>query len=218
MMAVIVFLKAPETGRVKTRLSGVLDPAALLDLYRAFIGDTLEALETAGKVFICFSPPEAKEGLRSWLGEGYDYLPQQGADLGERMSNAFEEIFNRGYSSALLIGTDIPELTRDHMAEARQALSTTDAVIGPTGDGGYYLIGFQKPAFSNAVFHGIPWSTTSVLDQTLKAMTQASLQYKLLSRLEDIDTPEDLNALILRLKTGKSAGKRTLKMLNAYED
>jgi rSAM/selenodomain-associated transferase 1 len=216
--AVIVFLKAPEQGCVKTRLSMDLDESFVLGLYKGFVCDTLDILETGGDTFVCFWPPETGDSLKRLLGNELGYFHQKGNDLGERMSNAFKEIFKKGYEKALLIGTDIPELDRDIIRLAHQALQTADAVIGPTGDGGYYLIGFQNAVFPEDIFNEISWSTASVLDQTLKAMNRMSLQYKLLATLNDIDTSGDLKALIDRVKKGGKAGKRTLKILRAYED
>jgi len=215
--AVIVFLKAPEQGRVKTRLSKSLDDAFVLDLYKGFIEDTLEILEIKADQFICFWPPEKKAALKIWLGEGYAYFFQRGKDLGERMSNAFYSVFEKGYDSVILIGTDIPELSRDLILRACKVLQTTDAVIGPTNDGGYYLIGFQRDGFSETVFQNIDWSTHKVFLQTLAAMTKLSIQYEQLPSLNDIDTPEDLTALVERVKKGVKAGPRTLRHLERYE-
>lgn len=216
--AVIVFLKAPEQGCVKTRLSRYLDESFVLDLYKGFIEDTLETLKTTGDIFIYFLPSGKQAPLKTWLGNGYAYFPQKGNDLGKRMSNAFQEVFTKGYTSVLLVGTDIPELSRDIIFLAYKTLQSAESVIGPTADGGYYLIGFQKSGFLEKVFHGIDWSTASVLDQTLEAINKRFLSHKLLPRLNDIDTPEDLTALAQRVAKGGKAGKRTLEFLKSYED
>lgn len=216
--AVIIFLKAPEQGRVKTRLSRFLDETFVLELYKGFVFDTLDALETGGDKLVCFWPPQREKSLKLWLGNDLDYFSQKGSDIGKRMSNAFFEIFNRGYAQALLIGTDIPELDSEVITLAHQALQTADAVIGPTCDGGYYLIGFKRASFSQNIFKGINWSTSSVLAQTCHVMKKMSLHYKLLPELNDIDTPEDLTAFINRVKKGGKAGKKTINVLSAYED
>ena len=213
---VIVFLRAPEKGRVKTRLSKFLNDTFVLELYKGLVKDTLDVIETSGDNALYFWPPGKKEVLQKWLGNKYAFLVQKGDNLGQKMSNAFVDMFKKGYTHALLIGTDIPELSANIITLAYQELQTADAVIGPSDDGGYYLIGFQKSGFSKIIFEGIDWSTTLVLDQTLQAMDRVSIQYRLLPGLNDIDTPKDFDALSCRVKDGGKIGKRTLKMLNSY--
>jgi hypothetical protein len=216
--AVIVFLKAPETGRVKTRLSRSLNKPFVLELYKGFVADTLDVLESAGDKYLYVWPPGKEDAFQKWLGSQYMFCPQKGDDLGQRMANAFADIFKKGYDAAVLIGTDIPELTTDVMSQADTALLNKDAVIGPASDGGYYLIGFQKSSFSTRVFEGIDWSTNAVLDQTRQAMNHLSIEYELLTEMDDIDTPEDLNALVERVKKGGKIGIQTLKVLASDAD
>lgn len=213
--AIIVFLRVPEKGRVKTRLARSLSDTFVLELYKGFAGDTLDALGDAGDKILYFWPPEKGNVLEVWLGRNYSFSPQQGENIGEKMSNAFVETFRKGYTSVLLIGSDIPELTQSVVLRAYEILSTKDAVIGPAKDGGYYLIGFQKDKFSKIVFNKIDWSTRHVLNQTIKAMDLASIQYELLGELHDIDTPEDLDALAGRAQKGGKIGKRTLENLSS---
>ena len=213
--AVIVFLKAPETGRVKTRLSQSLNKTFVLELYKGFVADTLDILESARDNYLYVWPPGKEGTLQKWLGSQYEFFPQKGGDIGQRMANAFADTFKKGYDTAVLIGTDIPELTTDVMSQVDMALQTTDAVIGPASDGGYYLIGFQKLAFSTRVFEDIDWSTAAVLDQTCQAMNQMSIEYEFLPEMDDIDTSEDLNALMARVKKGGKIGIQTLKVLTS---
>ena len=215
--AVIVFLKAPEKGRVKTRLSMSLDESFVLELYKGFIHDTLAILESFPDKLIYFLPPEKENELRSWLGNEYPYFVQTGKDLGEKMSNAFRDGFTKGYDRLVLIGTDIPEITESVLLHAFKILETKDAVIGPASDGGYYLIGFKKESFSEKIFHDMNWSTKGVLGETLKAMDRTGIKYERVSELNDVDTPEDLRALVLRMKNGGRIGPHTRKMLESYE-
>ena len=215
--AVIVFLKAPQDGYVKTRLAEFLENSFVLALYKGFVRDILDVLETAGDKVLYFWPPEKKQAVQKWLGPQYDYSIQEGDDLGQRMSNAFVELFGKGYTRVLLVGTDVPELSSTDITRAFQILKTKDAVIGPSSDGGYYLIGFQTAKFSKHFFDDIDWSTSQVLHQTLLAMDRVSVRYELLSRLNDIDTPEDLAALSQRVKKGGKVGRRTLALLKSYE-
>jgi len=215
---IIVFLRVPEKGRVKTRLSVFLNDTFVLKLYKGLVKDTLDVIETSGDNALYFWPPGKKEVLQKWLGNKYAFAVQKGDNLGQKMSNAFVDMFEKGYTYALLIGTDIPELSVNMITLAYQELQTADAVIGPSDDGGYYLIGFQKSEFSKNVFEGIDWSTTLVLNQTLGNMERESIQYHLLPGLNDIDTPKDFDALSCRVKYGGKIGKRTLEMLNSYEN
>jgi len=134
------------------------------------------------------------------------------------MSNAFKDTFLNGYETAVLMGTDIPEFSSDILLLAQKALQTKDVVIGPTVDGGYYLIGFKSSSFSSIFFNKIDWSTPAVFDQTLCLIKQESRSWKRLPLLEDIDTLEDLKALSKRVKSGGKVGRKTLKTLALYED
>ena len=91
--ATVVFLKAPEKGKVKTRLGEFLDQAFVLKLYKGFVGDVLESMETAGDKALYYYPSNKKKLLQNWLGKGYDFYRQKGDDLGQRMANSFKEIF-----------------------------------------------------------------------------------------------------------------------------
>ena len=215
--AVILFLRVPEKGRVKTRLSARLDERFVLDLYKAFVKDMLIALQNLEPIYLFFWPPDKKEELVQWLGREYQYLPQQRGNLGEKMAAAFEYVFSQGADQALVAGTDIPELNRQRIDDALGSLRKNDAVIGPCHDGGYYLIGFDKAGYSRDFFSGITWSTSQVLEQTLDAMNEKSIQYHLLEELADIDTPEEMERLIQRLKNGGRVGRQTMGVLNAYD-
>ncbi len=215
--AVIVFLKAPEKGRVKTRLSKILDESFVLELYWGFIRDTLLALPPVADKFIYFLPLEKKEDLRSWLGDEYQYVLQTGRDLGEKMSNAFKDGFLNGYDRLVLIGTDIPEISETVLRHAFDVLETKDAVIGPASDGGYYLIGFKKESFSEEIFYDMNWSTKGVFRETLRAMDKMNLKYERVQELNDVDPPEDLNALAFRIKNGTGICPHTRKMILYHE-
>ena len=141
---VLVFVKAPEIGRVKTRLVGRLDAADAVNLYKCFTADILETLDRWGyPVVVCYHPEAAEKRVTQWLGNGYIYQPQQGKDLGERMARAFSHAFAHGHRAAVLIGSDLPDLPGDRIEAAFSALARSRAVIGPALDGGYYLIGFR---------------------------------------------------------------------------
>ncbi len=214
--AVIVFLKAPEKGRVKTRLSHSLDKGFVLELYKAFVKDTLDAVHPLGRPMVFFWPDNKKRAIKAWLGDDILSFSQQGADLGQRMVHAFETVFDAGYDSAVLIGTDIPQLNSDILTQAFGKLDNDHAVLGPSKDGGYYLIGFRKPAFSPLVFKGIDWSTPHVFEQTHAVMDTNDISFSLVETLNDIDTIADLKDLARDMEGDYRVGRHTRAMLEKY--
>lgn len=213
----MVFVKAPRAGQVKTRLARGVGERAAVQLYRCFV---LDVLDLPGPehpdITVCYDPPGADREIRQWLGDGYAYRRQKGADLGERMANAFETAFAEGYDRALLVGTDLPDLPRRHIEEAEQALETADAVLGPSGDGGYYLIGFTRDGYQPAVFTGIPWSTDAVFRLTEKILNRSRRSLHILPAWQDVDTLEDLRDLLKRCQT-TGAAVRTRRCLSPDE-
>ena len=191
--SLLIFIRAPEKGKVKTRLARFMDEKKVLDLYMGFVEKTLSSAVAAGFSPIVFFCPENKKQLvTDWLGNDYDYQPQKGRDLGERMENALSLAFKDGALKAVLIGSDIPDMEPDHLRTAFENLSETDVVIAPSTDGGYWLIGFTKSAFSGSVFRNINWSTGTVCDQTVLKCKANGLSVSFLPVLNDIDTIDDL--------------------------
>lgn len=210
---IILFLRAPEKGQVKTRLSVRFSDEEILRLYEGFVFDTLDAARTVSPISLYGWPPETFEIIKRWTGEQFPVFPQQGNDIGEKMSTAFVEIFQNNCLQALLIGTDIPDISSDLLTQAFQGLDSHDLVIGPAKDGGYYLIGFNHDAFDPDLFSGIEWSTSSVFNETLEMIRQKDLSFYTLPELNDIDTPEDLAELHNRIQAGHITGSRTNKYL-----
>lgn len=200
--AAVLFTRCPEKGAVKTRLAQALGPDAALELYTAFLLDTLDKARTLdAECVVSFHPPEKESALRSLLGPGPAFLPQAGRSLGDRMASAFASLFARGCPRAVLFGADLPDLPADHLARALSALETAPAVLAPTRDGGYGLIGFTRAAFDPRVFDDIPWSTPDVFARTLErlnASPRIASRAVILPEWHDIDTLEDLHALIRR--------------------
>ena len=198
----LFFIRYPEKGRVKTRLAASIGDERALKLYRNFLFNILSTLNNGTFLFyLCFYPVEALEDLRKWLGGDYLYMPQRGENLGERMKNSFTEAFTMNFKRVVLIGSDIPDLPLEFIEEAFTSLKEKDAVIGPSLDGGYYLIGFKDKTFSSQVFKGIPWSTERVFEQTTKILERERLTVHILKPLRDIDTIEDLRNLSKGLRT-----------------
>ncbi len=214
---VILFVKLPEKGKVKSRLAQDMDEDFVLRLYESMVCDTIDMLKKGNAPFrICFFPPEALDRMKAWLGQGYSYMPQTGDDLGERMEQAFVRVFSEGVSQALLIGSDIPGLNAAVIGEAFDSLPENDAVIGPTDDGGYYLIGFQKNAFEPCVFRDMTWSTDSVYRETVDRLGRKSRTVHVLPQCADVDTKEDLKKLLDRTEKQGSAASQTLKFLRGH--
>ena len=186
---------------MKTRLASAIGDKLAVKLYKRFLLEMLFTLNGGTFVFyLCYSPESPLSNLKDWLGDHYLYMVQTGEDLGERMKNGFVEAISMNFKRVVLIGSDIPDLPLEFIEEAFTSLREKDAVIGPSLDGGYYLIGFKKETFSPRVFEGIHWSTASVFEKTLRVLQQEGLAVHTLQPLRDIDTVEDLRIRELRKK------------------
>ena len=190
--AVIVFAKAPQAGHAKTRLIAALgaEGAALLAerLLFATIDRALEA--DVGPVELCVTPARTHPAFATAARRGSVTLTDQGAgDLGERMAEAFHRVL-RTNSQALLIGTDAPRLDAPYLRAAAAALNDADAVFGPAADGGYMLVGLQRPA--PGLFVGMRWSHGQVMAHTRERLSALHLRHVELPVLHDVDEPADL--------------------------
>ena len=190
MPTVVVMLKAPREGTVKTRLAAVLGAAQATRVYRLLVERQIAAIPPDWPVEIHFAPADAQGEMRDWLGPSPRLYPQTDGDLGRRLSFAVDASFGRGASTVLVIGGDCPELDRDALLSAAGALRTHEVVLGPAGDGGYYLIGLTLP--QPELFADIPWSTDGVLAATLQAADALGLIPLRLPMRDDVDTLADL--------------------------
>ncbi|MHC4085397.1 MAG: TIGR04282 family arsenosugar biosynthesis glycosyltransferase [Planctomycetota bacterium] len=198
---VLFFVKHPASGRVKTRLAEQIGRDVATDLYKSFVVDILTTLHSISVNFkIVFYPPDAEKKFQQWLGQEYSYVSQSGMDLGQRMKNAFLQAFNDGFDKVVLIGSDLPDLPAEYLELGFKALETNDVVLGPSSDGGYYLIGFAKEAFLPDVFEPITWSSADVLEQTLNILKKHEHRVYLLPQWHDVDTLTDLSSLVRRNK------------------
>jgi uncharacterized protein len=189
----IIFGRYPVPGRTKTRLIPLLGAARAADFQRDLTEKTLRTDRSVARrhpvgLEACFEGGSPAK-LRRWLGPGLIFSEQSAGDLGERMKAAFLQAFRQGAQHVVLHGTDIPDLTHHHIHEAYDALKSHDLVLGPSMDGGYWLIGIKKPA---DLFRGIEWGTPSVFDQTVAAARAQGLSVHVLSPLTDMDTGEAL--------------------------
>ncbi|SHK29174.1 hypothetical protein SAMN02745216_03228 [Desulfatibacillum alkenivorans DSM 16219] len=208
--ALIFFMRNPVPGKVKTRLAAGIGDEAACEFYASFVRDMLFMLErTGGEIHIFFWPPEEPPQMKT----PHPMHPQKGASLGERMQNAFKEIFNQGYEKALLMGSDIPDLPMDIIQEAENLLAGRACVLGPSEDGGYFLVGFTKKGFFPCIFSGPEWGTSKVLAQTLDILKQNRASYGLTTPWKDVDDLEDLKLLFQRLSRGTATARETLHQL-----
>ena len=213
----LLFLKYPDKGKVKSRLSKEFGEDTVLLLYEAFVLDVLETVNKGKYRFtICFHPPSAHEKIASWLGKSYLYMPQNGSDLGEKMKNAFVSAFSEGFEKVILIGSDIPDLPKEIIDEA--FASDREAVIGPATDGGYYLIGFKRDTFLPHIFEGMGWSTGSVFERTIETFRKHSCKVHVLPQWRDVDTPEDLRAFYERNRNTAFEHSRTMGLIKRMKD
>lgn len=194
--AVITFIKSPDKGRVKTRLAKGVGEKTALELYQCFVMDVLDMVRSAPWTLRIYYYPEKRcSRIRSWLGNNWDLFPQTGTTLGDKMKNALADTFAAGYERAVLIGSDLPDLPPDILDTAFKALNNKDAVLGPSPDGGYYLIGFTAKGFVPRIFNDIPWGTNRVFELTMNNFAAHGVVPFCLAAWRDIDTQDDLQAL-----------------------
>jgi uncharacterized protein len=192
--ALLVFVRAPRLGEVKTRLARDLGEARALAIYRRLAEHTLaEAAAVRGvELRVHHAPADAGDEVRSWLGEGPVYLPQAEGDLGARMHAAFAAAFASGARRVVIVGSDLPALSAGLLRRAFAALEASRAVIGPARDGGYYLLGLAEPV--PELFDGVAWSTPQVFAATLERLRSAGIEPVRLEVLADVDRAADLPA------------------------
>ena len=184
---IIVFVRTPELGKVKTRLAKSIGDVSALTIYKLLLKHTETVLHDLSFDKVVYYSEKVEEN-DFWEAKLFEKKLQKGVDLGERMQHAFETAFEQGYQKVLIIGSDLFDLKSIHITTAFEALENHDLTIGPSLDGGYYLLGMKE--LYPAVFKNKKWGTDSILENTLKDLQQQNV--KLLEALNDIDTFEDL--------------------------
>ncbi len=208
----ILLLKFPEKGQVKARLAHQLGDEFAVSLYRNFVLDMLSTLEASGlRHSISFFPPDSTDSLREWLGPSQCRFPQRGSTHPERLMNTFLDAFSRGEERVVVLASDVPDITRELIVEAVASLEDSDAVIGPSPDGGYYLIGFNCNTFRGKAFQGIAWSTEKAFSDTMSKLE--GLSVRTLPGWPDVDTPSDLRELIESKRNPLFRSSRTMAFL-----
>ena len=212
--ALVIFAKAPIPGEVKTRLCPPLTPDEAATLHGSFVLDMLERTKLAvaklqlpfhrylacapSSELVFFKIMEERQGVR--------LLDQVGENLGQRMHRTFVDVFAKGYTHVIIMGTDVPTLPLSVYQEAFTMLGRSDVVLGPALDGGYYLIGLKQPA--EQLFTGVPWSTDQVLAVTQQQANALGLSVELTTAWRDVDTIEDLQSLITECREDNKKPKQ----------
>ena len=216
----ILFAKAPQAGRVKTRLAAHCDGRDVLNLYRAFVqdcGDSLDACAADLKV-VAYAPADGAAALRPLLGHyAFEWVPQPAGSLGRRLETLVEWGRRRGCQRLVSLGSDSPSLPVAYIDQALDLLASHQVVLGPCTDGGYYLIGQQ--AAEGGLFANIAWSTGAVLDQTIERLGDRSLG--LLPVWYDVDTPAAAGFLKIHLnalaRAGSNQGRHSRRVLEGLD-
>lgn len=187
--AVIIFVRVPEKGKVKTRLARTEGEDFALAVYKKLLEHTREvALEVEAERYLFYTPFPVKED--AWEEQYFNKQMQVDGDLGTRMKTAFHQAFQDGKEKVIIIGSDCPSLSVHHLHDAFQQLEYHDLVIGPSTDGGYYLLGMNRMhAF---LFENKKWSTDTVLQDTIDEVLNAGLTLHTLPALTDVDEIADL--------------------------
>ncbi len=204
--------KAPRPGQVKTRLTPPLTSQEAASLNICFLRDTGASIVAAGEAVrgvVCYTPVGAEAEYHGIFPDNFDFIPQRGTALGERLTLASQDLFGAGFPSVCLIGSDSPTVPASTFSQAAKVLLSPDAgvVLGPTDDGGYYLIGFNE--LQRRIFEEIDWSTGTVLAQTKKRVHEIGIPVHLLPIAYDVDDRDSLSRLCDDL-LGQSANRKEI--------
>lgn len=192
-LALAMFVKEPEPGLVKKRLIDLLGEERAARLYRRNVEEILHTARTApvhARVYVFFTPPEAQSDMQRWLGEACMLIAQQGENDRERRAQAFDALFRLGVERIVLLGPHCPALQRGHVVRACNALQTHEAVLGPTDDGGCYLVGFTRKQRDLMV--DLEWEPDRVFAELCAKLSSAGASFLCLETLKDLDTAADV--------------------------
>ena len=227
-----MFAKAPVAGTVKTRLADAVGASEAAALYEGFIGDTAETIVAAapGRAVLAYAGDRAHPGFDVPRRLGFEFVPQPAGDLGARLDGVFGELAATS-ETVTVVGSDSPTLQPARLLEARERLAGHEVVVGPSFDGGYYLLGVRSrwflqtssPEQIHPLFRDVSWSTGDVLGQTLSRCRAMSCLCDLIGFWYDVDTIEDLDLLTTHLLdylryTGQDVAPRTTANVFARRD
>lgn len=215
--AIIIMAKVPRAGNVKTRLQPFLSAEQCILLSEAFLEDAInKAKRIDEKLIIAFSPVEERGYFDKFGDENLILTEQKGADLGERMFNAFQFALSQNSDSAVMIGTDSPTFPADYIEQAFEFLELeTDAILGKTADGGFYLIGLRK--LNREIFENVAWSSGKTFEQTYRNIMKLDLHLREVPSWFDVDEKNDLLKLKEQFTFSRNAVRRapkTFEILN----
>lgn len=195
--AILVMAKPPRPGTVKTRLHPLLGPQRCAELQAELIRHTMDVTAAhSPRAYLAYAPDDGQDVISTAVPAGVRLLSQRGEDLGQRLAAAVTDAFADGAGPLLVVGTDAPTLTADHLSAAFTTLEHHDVALGPALDGGYYLIGLRAPHTMLFALDPDVWSTERVLAATRALAAGAGLSMGMLRPLRDLDTPEDAAALL----------------------
>ena len=207
-----LFAKHWTPGQVKTRLGRHLGPERAAAVHRLFVECLLRRLAAADcwQGFLVYWPPEQQQPMADLAARcGWQAEAQCPGDLGRKMRHFLRQRLNQSYRRVLLVGADVPDLPLAFLQEACRKLQSCEVVLGPSPDGGYYLLGLCRDV--PQLFAGIPWGTPAVWQQSVECLQQQGVSYRVLPPWQDVDHLEDLRTLLQRLRHSDSPELRRLK-------
>ncbi|PHS01812.1 MAG: hypothetical protein COA78_22275 [Blastopirellula sp.] len=211
-----LFAKAWTPGKVKTRLAQTIGDQAAASIYQTFVETIVARLSgIADQTVIAYSPADQQPLFQQLPVDTWNLQPQGEGDLGQRLEHYFSSAFKAGAKQVVLIGTDSPDLPVDYVNKAFALLAQTDVVIGPSDDGGYYLVGMSQ--FRPDIFADIPWSTETVFDATLQRLDEHQIPFRELPMWYDVDTQQDLIRLCIKLRSDDSPEPWSVQLLQQIE-
>ena len=193
-LAILLFVRLPQPGRVKTRLASKIGIFEAAKIYGQLVATVLQRLPKWARLIIMFDPPDRAREVRAWITELWpdhdiEFVAQVPGDLGARLEHAFAYAFATGAEKAAVVGSDCIEIAPQTFTETERALETHKCAIGPTFDGGYYLLALKQPCRS--LFVNMDWSAETVFAETVARARAAGLTVYELARHYDVDTIED---------------------------
>ncbi len=204
--AIICFTRVPQPGKTKTRLMSFLSGEDCAALHIAFLKDISAVLNPYdADVFVAYTPEGDHRELQRIFPYAKEFFSQKGGELGEKMHNCLCHILGLGYESCVLVGADLPLLSKEHFDSAFSALEKADVALGPTQDGGYYLVGLKKPCA--AMFTNQSYSCDSVFASAVKAAESKGFKVEAALGCSDVDTADDLYALLDKLNQESETAK-----------
>jgi uncharacterized protein len=211
--ALLLFARNPKLGEVKTRLTPRFTPQEALQLHEALLADSLDLLNRCGaqaravtRLYLSEAGKLGEE-VASHLGSA-ETMVQRGRDLGERLLHAFRQSQEEGYSGIVVLGSDSPHLPDSYVSRAFEALSSSDMVVGPARDGGYYLLGASR--LHESLLAGMPWGTAQLYRETVRKARKEAVSLASLPAWYDVDLPETVQQLWSELSRRHSQSDSTL--------